>query len=292
MIFVKGLGAPETPRLMSDNTWICVEMAPGRGCVTHISSDGSEIRKVAETGMPNGAMFDKDGNVWVAETHPEPGLVHVTMDGQKSMFMDEVAGKKMLLPNDLYFGANGLLYMTDSGMLMSEWAPGLQLREDWATAPFDGRVYEIDVKNKTGRILDDGYRFTNGLAFGLDGHLYVNEMITGDIYRYTFTDNQPTGEKVHFANVMRPDWDGGFRGPDGMVFGADGNLYCTVFGQKDVTVIAPDGSIARRIETEGHRPTNVAFGPDGETRLYVTEQELGQIEVFDVDTSAAPIYYG
>ncbi len=229
------------------------------------------------------------GNIWVAETHPHPALVRATMQGSVEVFLDTCDGEPMLLPNDLVFAPNGLLYMTDSGMLMTDWAPGLQLRSDWATAPFDGRVYEIDTRTRAICILDRGFRFTNGIAMGLDGHLYFNEMITGDIYRIPFVDGKPAGKSERFANVMSADWDGGFRGPDGMGFGMDGNLYCTVFGEKNIAVVDPTGRVIHRIETQGKRPTNVAFGPNGERRLYVTEQELGQIEVFDVETSGFPL---
>jgi len=37
--------------------------------------------------------------------------------------------------------------------------------------------------------------------------------------------------------------------------------------------------------------SNLAFGPSGEHRIYVTEDEFGVIEVHDVDTSGLPLYY-
>jgi gluconolactonase len=288
-IFARGLAAPETPRLLPDGSWLCVELAPSRGCVSHVSADGQTIRMIARTGMPNGCLPDRSGLIWVAETHPHPALMTVTRDGHVEVFLDRCGDEPMLLPNDLVFAPNGLLYMTDSGMLMSEWAPGLQLRPDWASAPFDGRVYEINTQTKAIRILDRGFRFTNGIAMGLDGHLYFNEMITGDVFRIPFRDGMPAGKREWFGNVMSADWSGGFRGPDGMGFGADGSLYCTVFGEKNIAVLDPSGSVIRRIETEGTRPTNVAFGANGERRLYVTEQELGQIEVYDVETAGFPL---
>ncbi len=292
MIFVTGLGAPETPRVLKDRSWLCVEMAPHRGGVTHISADGKTIRLIAKTGTPNGLMIDKNQVIWVAETHPHPSLMRVTMGGKAEVYLDSCNGEPFLLPNDLCFAPNGLLYMTDSGIRMSEWARDGRPRPDWETAEFDGRVYRINLQTKEVSTLDSGLKFTNGIAFGPDGHLYVNEMITGMIYRYPFKDGEPAGEREDFSNVLAPDWPGGFRGPDGMAFGADGRLYCTVYGQGDVTVLNPDGSLHKRIKTQGRNPTNVAFGPDGEKRIYVTEHELGQIEVFDVETAGLPLYYG
>lgn len=291
MILVDGLGAPETPRLLPDRSWLVVEMAPTRGGVTRISADGSTVELIARTGTPNGLCPAHDGTIWVAETHPHPALMTVKLDGTTAIFLDHWGEVPLLLPNDLCFGPDGLLYLTDSGILMSQWAPGGSLREDWATAPFDGKVFRIDPATARIDALDTGLKFPNGIAIGPEGALYVNEMITGEVYRYTIDGSAPA-TRQRFGNVLRDDWDGGFRGPDGMAFGQDGRLYCTVYGQADVTVLDAGGQVAERIPTEGSAPTNVAFGPDGEHRIYVTEHQLGRIEVFDVGTSGLPLYDG
>ncbi len=206
--------------------------------------------------------------------------------------MDAVEGKPMLLPNDFAFGPDGRLYMTDSGMAMADWVVDGAVRPDFETATYDGRVYQFDLASGTARIIDDGIRFTNGIAFGPDGDLYVTEMISGDILRYRFSEAGPTGRRELYSNVMNPEWPGGFRGPDGMNFGADGRLYCSVYGEGNIAIIGTDGMVERRIATEGRNPANVAWGPDGDHHIYVTEHELGQIEMFETDTTALPLYYG
>lgn len=292
MIFVTGLGAPETPRLLPGGQgWVCVEMAPPRSGVTRISLDG-QISAVARTGLPQGVAPDLEGNIWTLNNDPTASLMRVTLDGAAEVILESVDGLGMLLTNDLCFGPDGRLYVTDSGMTMADWVVDGAVRPDYASAAFDGRVYQINVAERSGRILDDGIRFTNGIAIGPDDHLYVNEMISGDIFRYRLGEGGAVGSREHFANVMSEDWSGGFHGPDGMAFGADGRLYCAVFGEGNVAVVGPDGAVEQRIRTEGANPTNVAFGPDGEQRLYVTEHELGQIEVADVETTALPLYYG
>jgi sugar lactone lactonase YvrE len=50
-----------------------------------------------------------------------------------------------------------------------------------------------------------------------------------------------------------------------------------------VTILKADGSQERRIPLAGKAPTNVAFGLNGENRIYVTEDELGQLTAHDVD---------
>jgi gluconolactonase len=110
-------------------------------------------------------------------------------------------------------------------------------------------------------------------------------MITGEVYRYPFANGRPTGKREPFANVLADGWTGGFRGPDGMGFSRDGRLWCTVYGEGCVAVVGLDGVVVDRIRTEGAAPTNVAFGADDERRLYVSEHQRGQIEVFDVDAA-------
>lgn len=291
MIFVDGLGAPETPRLdPTDGSWLCVEMAEERGCVTRISPDGTGSVVVARTGKPNGLTVDRDGVIWVANALPTPAILRISSEGVE-VWMDAVDGQPMLLPNDLCFGPDGLLYVTDSGMLISEWLQNGDIRPDYATAHFDGRVYQIDPVKRTGRVIADGFRFTNGIAVGPDRHLYVNEMISGDVVRLQVS-GADHGRPEVVGNVMSADWQGGFRGPDGMAFGADGRLYCTVFGEGNVAVMGPDGRIDERIHTEGRRPTNVAWGPGGDRHIYVTEIEFGRIEVHETATTALPLYYG
>ena len=292
MVFVKGLGAPETPRLLpADKSWVCVEMAPPRSGVTHISRDG-EISAVARTGLPQGVAPAMDGTIWTLNNDPAASLMRVTLDGVMEEVLGEVEGKAMLLVNDLCFGPDGRLYITDSGMTMADWVVDGAVRPDYASAEFQGRVYQVDPATLDARILDDGIRFTNGVAFGPDGYLYANEMISGDIFRYRWDGPDAIGAREVFANVMTTGWEGGFHGPDGMTFGADGNLYCTVFGEGNVAVVDPSGEVIGRLPTEGQNPTNVAFGPDGDSRLFVTEHELGQIEILDTETTALPLYYG
>jgi gluconolactonase len=48
--------------------------------------------------------------------------------------------------------------------------------------------------------------------------------------------------------------------------------------------------VVKRIKTDGNFPTNLAFGPPGSKKIYVTEDQKGTMEVFDVDTDGLPLY--
>jgi gluconolactonase len=289
MIFAENLGVPEGPVVLDDGSWLVVEMAPERGCVTLLDRDGRIGRVIARTGRPNGLAVDRDGTIWVAESR-EPSLIRLDMDGRAEVVLTACDGEPFLFPNDLCFGPDGALYMTDSGLLFEDFAPGGVIRKDFMDAEIDGRVYRIDPGTLEIEKLDSGIRFTNGIAFGPDENLYANETFTGMVYRYRYEDERIVGGREDFANVRHREPEDAPVGPDGMAFDANGNLYVTVYGQGDVTVLSPSGEVVERIETAGSLPTNVAFGRPGERRIYVTEDEFGRVEVFEVGTEGLRLY--
>lgn len=292
MVFAQNLSAPEGPVLLPNQSWLVVEMGPGKGCITHISADGKSRSTICTVGRPNGLAVDKDGIIWVAESVNPPSLIQVTMDGGLEVMLTRCDGTSFLFPNDLAFGPDGALYLTDSGILFNQLvAPGDVIRHDFMDIPMDGRIYRIDVKTKHVETIDSGFRFTNGLAFGPDKNLYVAETLTGMIYRYRCADGKVAGGREAFGQVIdRSKGTRAFHGPDGMAFGLNGCLYVAVYGQGNITVLGPDGTVVGRIATKGAKPTNVAFGAPGERKIYVTEDEYGVIEAIDVDTDGLPLY--
>ena len=289
MIFASDLSVPEGPVLLADGSWLVVEMGPDRGCVTHVSADGQTKRRLARTGRPNGLAVDKEGAIWVAESQ-DPALLRLTMDGEVEVVLTACGDEPFLWPNDVAFGPDGALYMTDSGIRFADFMQGTEVRPDYLEVPMYGRVYKIDTATRAIETLDSGLRFPNGIAFGPDQDLYVSETMTGMVYRYRWQDGALSGQREDFGNTVDPQHPAPFKGPDGMKFGTNGRLYVTVFGQGDVTVLAPDGAVAERIELAGLMPTNLAFGPPGSQRIYVTEDEHGTLEVCDVGTDGWPLY--
>lgn len=290
-VFAAGVSAPEGPVALPDGTWLIVEGGADRGCVTHISADGKNKSIIKKTGRPNGLAVDSHGVIWVAESKT-PSLVRLTMEGKAEVVATECDGEKFLFPNDLCFGQDGALYLTDSGVFIDEFAPNNQIRPDYMRVRYDGRVYRVEVS--TGKVtkLDSGIKFTNGIAFGPDQTLYANETLTGNIYSYAWKNGAISGPRRLFGNVIRPDAPEGWKGPDGMAFSTGGLLYVAVFGQKDVTVLGTRGEVVQRISTAGKLPTNVAFALPGSKRLHITEYEFGQMETAEVAADGLPLWDG
>ena len=291
MIFARDLQNPEGPVALPDGTWLIVEGSAERGCITHLSADGQRRREICKTGRPNGLAVDANGVIWVAESKT-PSLLRVTMSGECEVVATSCDGEAFLFPNDLCFGPDGAIYMTDSGINIDEFAPGNRIRSDYMSVEYDGRVYRVDPETGKVALLDRGIKFTNGIAFGSDNALYANETLTGNIYRYNWADGTVTGKRTLFGNVIRPDAPAGWKGPDGMAFDKDGRLYVAVFGQGDITVLGRDGTVVERLRTEGLLPTNVAFALPGQRRLHVTEYEHGCVEAIAVESDGLALWDG
>jgi gluconolactonase len=291
MIFAADLGAPEGPVALPDGTWLVVESASHRGCVTHLSADGRTKSVIKQTGRPNGLAVDHGGVIWVAESKV-PSLLRLTMDGKCDVAATACNGEPFLFPNDLCFGPDGAIYLTDSGVQIDNFSPNNQIRADYENVHYDGRLYRVDPESGAVTKLDQGFLFTNGIAFGQEGMLYLNETVTGNIYRYAWRDGGAVGPRTLFGNVIRADAPPGWKGPDGMAFDDSGLLYVAVFGQGDVTVLGLNGEVVDRIPTKGLLPTNVAFALPGQHRIHVTEFQQGQLEVFPVDSDGLPLWDG
>ena len=286
--FADQLGFPEAPVLLPDGGFLFVEMDAAKGWVIRFSADGKTRTVLARTGRPNGLALDRDGNAWVAETAMR-ALLKMQLDGKYEVVADQCAGEPFLFLNDLAFAPNGDVYLTDSGIALDVIAPGGELDPNYRNLKYDGRVFRIDRNTRAVECVDRGLLFTNGIAFGPDGHLYVAETLSGNIYRYFCQRGRVSGGRETFGNVIEHFNPAELKGPDGMKFGADGNLYIAVFGQGDITVLGKDGNVVRRIQVKGSMPTNLCFGKQGEKKIYVTEVETGSVQIVDVGTDGLPL---
>lgn len=289
-IFAKNVGAPEGPVSLTDGTMYVTEMSHSTLNVTRLNTKGE--RKVVKNtgGRPNGLAVDGEGLIWIAEAGQQ-ALVCIDPDGKevKRLEGDDKNGR-FYFPNDLAFGPDGQLYMTDSGMALSDFLDGQNFVDGFMDLKWDGRVYQIDPRRMTiERVLDRKIRFTNGICFGPDNTLYANASFTGEVYAYdVFGSRKPKRE--YFGNVLQKDKQTGFKGPDGMKFGTDGRLYCTVYGQKNVTVLNKNGKVAERLPLDGPCPTNLCFSRDGK-KILVTEVSKGQVEALDAPCRGLELFY-
>ncbi len=144
-----------------------------------------------------------------------------------------------------------------------------------------GRVFRVGADGAIS-VFAVGLAFPNGICLSADeGTLYVAETFTRRIHAFTLNSDGSANNRSLYAQM-----EGGV-GPDGMDFGADGNLYVAHYGKSAVAVIAPTGEVIEELPVSGKNPTNVAFWDDS---LYVTETETGAVYRLDIGVKGQPLF--
>jgi len=226
----------------------------GSGWITRIRGGVAEDY-VHSGSTPNGAVFDEDNILWIAEAGTKQLLRY---DGEELVeIAGEWDGRPLQSPNALVFAPDGSIYMTGPGGSSAETLIGV--------------IYHIE-RDGAVEVVADGMCFPNGLA------------LTADASRLLVAE---TGRQVILAFGVRAD--GGLDGPeefaatpggvggDGVAFDVEGNLYVAHFGTGEIPVFSPDGELIERLPAGGEKPTNVAFGGADMMDLYVTEVATGAV---------------
>jgi gluconolactonase len=262
-----GLGFAEGVNFDRDGTLYCVDVKGGS--VWRMPPDG-ELREWVRTGgAPNGSRFGPADDLFVADRGRQAILRLATATAEVTVYADRCEGESFRGPNDLCFGPDGALYLTDPAGSSPE-------------QPI-GAVYAVASDGGVTRIVT-GLAFPNGIMVTPDGTtLIVAETHTGLLRRYRLDAERRYEEHAPLA-MLRPAYgpsaDGhADAGPDGMAFGADGNLYVAHYNSGFVRVIAPDGALVASLDAGGPTPTNVAFWGDS---LYVTEGTGGSVYRLDI----------
>lgn len=118
-----------------------------------------------------------------------------------------------------------------------------------------------------GRILDEGFRLSNGLGFAPDGRtLYFTDSISRLIYRYDYDANE--GSVSNRRVFVRVPPSEGL--PDGLTVDAEGFVWSAQWYGKCIVRYDPDGKMERRIETPAKQTSSLAFGGPDLTDIFIT----------------------
>jgi gluconolactonase len=270
------LHQPDGLVALKDGGVALVEAEAGGGALIIIGAQGVRHEICRVEGHPIGLAIDGDGCFWVAGG-PGNTVVRLSPDGQ---ILRTIAGTKdqpFVLPKNLAFGPDGLLYMSDCGVRLSDLVDDADIRPDYYDAAYNGRIYQIDPQaGRVLRTLATGLLMANGVAFDAEGLLYYSETLTGTVYRQVIG-----GKPQTFAHVSRSQVTGGLKGPAGLAFNRSGMLYCAKYGEGDICLIDPTGKIVGHIPTNGRLPDDIAFTQDGKYAL-IAEHEHGALEKIPV----------
>lgn len=255
-VLAEGLGFIEGPALHPDGRLAIASISTGQ--VHILNPSGTLLESHATTGGPNGLAWAEDrlyvaqnGGIFGASGPARPG-VQVIRDGRVEYAFDF----PFEAPNDLAFGPDGRLWVTDP-------------RTDRALhEPVEGRVVACDPRTGRCESVIEGRHFPNGLAFDASGrHLYLACTHDRAVERFMLGGGRPVSEGI-FCTTAKAR-------PDGLALDAEGGLWACTPGSGGVEVFEADGSPLRRIEIgESTMTTNLCFAGGA---LIVTAAGRGQV---------------
>jgi sugar lactone lactonase YvrE len=204
----------------------------------------------------NGIRFNNQGAMLIAD-YTGHNVLKVDMQSKEiSVYAHNAA---MNQPNDLAISDHDIVFASDP---------------DWKNSK--GQIWRIDTDG-TSTLLESDMGTTNGIEVSPDNKtLYVNESVQRNVWAY---DLSPKGEISNKRLLLKfEDF-----GMDGMRTDIMGNLYITRHGKGTVVKVSPEGAILKEISLTGKTPSNIAFGGVNGTTAFITLQDNGNIEAFEVE---------
>lgn len=246
-----------------------------------------------------GPAFDKKGNLYVVNFGKEGTIGIVKPDGSAGLFINLPEGSTA---NGIKFDSKGNMYLADytgHNVLkvdMKTRAVSTYVHDDRFNQPNDiivnkkdqffasdpnwragtGQLWRIDAGGKAVLLAAD-MGTTNGIALSPDEQiLYVNESVQRKIWAFDVDASGNISGKRLFAEFT----DFGF---DGMACDGKGNLFVTRHGKGTIAILSPEGKLVREVQLKGKRCSNLVFGGKNGKTVYVTMQDRGAIEKFQVE---------
>ena len=259
-VFTEPGGFPsgiEGPAVAADGMLYAVNFEKS-GTIGQVSPDGKTLLFVdlPEGSTGNGIRFNSKGDMLIADYTGHNILKVVMTTKEISVFAHN---DSMNQPNDIAISDTDILFASDP---------------DWKNST--GQLWRIDTDGKF-TLLEADMGTTNGIEVSPDNKtLYVNESAQRNVWAYDLSAEGNISNKrllIKFDDF----------GMDGMRCDVKGNLYITRHGKGTVAKISPEGKLLEEVELTGKTPSNIAFGGKDGTIAYITLQDNGNIESFEVD---------
>jgi len=293
-ILATGMQFPEGPAFDHEGRLFVVELAAGQ--VTRLLEDGTKSVAAKMGGSPNGLAFGPDrygyvcngGGRWAPEKSTggdygpgdSPSLIQrMAPDGSFETYIEEIDGVALNAPNDLCFDDQGGFYFTDPvwpdfsdpDALQKGLPPG-----SVCYSPASGDPIRCHT----------GINFPNGLGVTEDGKtLIVCESGTSKLLAFDIDGPGKLANLRDFSQL-----DAGVI-PDGMCFDGEGRILVAGHGSSTIFVVAPDGGEPiQRIAVNDKDVTNLCFGGERFSTLFITESDNGRVVTMEWDVPGMVLF--
>lgn len=271
-VFQSGLGFIEGPVWTPDGH-LCVTSI-SHGCVYVLGGDGTVLDRIPTGGGPNGLAVGQ-GALWAAQNGGIFGASGVTKGGIQKIQNGQVGllfAQALTAPNDLCFGPDGRLYVTDP------------LTDRALTEEVEGSVFACDLNTGSIEAVVSKRLFPNGIAFDPRGEtMYLALTYPRVIEKFRFDAGRLTSQGV-LCTMSKGR-------PDGIAVDREGNLWICTPGTGGIEVFSPNGQALQRIELgEGTMNTNCCFGGPTMTDLFVTAAGRGSVLRLDAGVAGLALY--
>lgn len=200
------------------------------GRIFRFQADGTRPEVFVTTqGRPLGLIFDKDGNLIVADA--VKGLLAITSDANITILSTQAEGVPFRCTNDLDVAADGTIYFTDASYKY----PLTELKADLLEHQPNGRLLAYDPRTKQTRVVLRELHFANGVAVSPDqSFVLVNDTGTYRVRRVWISGSRQGQSDVFLDNLP------GF--PDGISSNGRGTFWLAIVNRRDATL---DGLLPR-----------------------------------------------
>jgi gluconolactonase len=214
------------------------------------SANGKLSLFMDNAGRSNGTYFDSKGNlISCADEHDQ--LWSISPAKKVKVLVNNLDGKLLNGPNDVWVAPNGGIYITDPYYQRDYW--------ERKKPDLDGKnvYYLAKGSSKLITVVPD-MKAPNGIVGTPDGkYLYVADIGSNKTFKYTITPDGTLANKQLFVE----------QGSDGMTLDSKGNVYLT---GKGVTIYNAKGIKIGHIDIDEDWTANLCFGGKNKDELFIT----------------------
>jgi gluconolactonase len=267
------LGSPkesliEGPSFDKSGNLYCVDVINGK--ILKFTQLGECSVVVEYDGWPNGLKLHRDGRIFIADYKNGIMVLDPTTKVIRPL-LERYQAERFKGVNDLFFAKNGDLYFTDQGLT------GLQ--------DPTGRLFRLKTNGQLQCLLSN-IPSPNGLVMNLDeSAIFIAVTRDNAVWRVPLMLDGSISKVGKFIQLS------GGVGPDGLALDAQGRLLIAHVGMGCVWVVSEIGEPIYRINScKGKYITNLAFGGEGNKKLFITESHGGHILTADLEIPGKSMY--